>query len=434
MNIFLVGPSSIGKSAMAKAACDGKEMLHINLDNLVSARNRNSNLGTLIQQNGDQWLWAEYQKIIEETISRYKFHQKKLIFDLRASVLSLPEARTFLSTQFTVALTASPGEVFVKVQKWGRKISYMDWEQIEYSPERRDFYDACQLKIDISDLTEPEAIDKLKSAIENIGKEPLQTQAAPEADTQPEEQAVESGPEPESEETGPEITVKMIEPPGEAGAPQPTEAAAPAPSPIPESQPAQPEDFDFVSDPKNKAAARPKAEPSKAPASPGLSAPFSKVPQKKKPIPKQAKPWPREERQAIPRKNILGALGIVAAIFVVMLAYKFYYYPSHASEGEQNLIILQEREKQYYAINHKYATSFAELGWQPSGVRYYAYFMSPTEVTQPGWIRYALPQGITASVSQTGYTFVAVGKLHTDKGMDVWAIKPDSKPQHLRKD
>ena len=170
MNIFLVGPSSIGKTAMAKAACDGKEMLHINLDNLVCAKNRNPNLGSMVQQRGDSWLWSEYQKIIDETTARYKFHQKKLIFDLRASMLSLPEARTFLASQFKVALTASPGEVFVKVQKWGRKISYLDWEQTEYSQDRLRFYDRCELKVDISDLTEQEAIDKFRSAIENIGK------------------------------------------------------------------------------------------------------------------------------------------------------------------------------------------------------------------------------------------------------------------------
>jgi len=177
MNIFLVGPSSIGKTALAKAACDGKETLHVNLDNLVTQKNGNVNLGTLIQQKGDPWLWEQYLKMIEEIAARYKFHRKKLVFDLRASVLSLPDARAYLSGQTTVALSANPGEVFVKVKQWGRKISYFDWEQIEFSPERRKFYNSCEEKVDISDLNETEAADKLRSALDQLGKEPSQNQA-----------------------------------------------------------------------------------------------------------------------------------------------------------------------------------------------------------------------------------------------------------------
>ena len=232
----------------------------------------------------------------------------------------------------------------------------------------------------------------------------------------------------------PEPTESIAAEPPKTARPSLPSRAATKPAPIPESPAPTPEDFDFVSDPKNKPAAIPRVDPSKAPAKPDLSAPFSKKPAKTTPAPKPSKPSPRGERQPIPRQFILIALGIAAAIVVVALVFKFYFYPSHGSEGVQNLIALQEREKQFYAANHRYAKTFAELGWRPAGVRYYAYFMSPAEVVQPGWTKYSLPQGITASVSDTNYTFVAVGNLDMDPDLDVWAIQPDSKPKHLRKD
>jgi len=170
MFIYLVGPSGVGKTTLAKAISDGSQFIHVNLDELVSAKNQKASIADLVSQKDKSWLWMQYKPIIDETIAKYKFYNCKVLLDLNAAVFLSEEAKIFLAEQKTVLVTASPGEVFIKdKQKRGnRKINYMDWEQVEYSTSRIKFYGSCKVKIDISDLSEQEALQKFKSEMETV--------------------------------------------------------------------------------------------------------------------------------------------------------------------------------------------------------------------------------------------------------------------------
>jgi len=170
MFIYLVGPSGVGKSSLAKAVSDGSQFIHVNLDELVSAKNKKASIADLVSQKDKSWLWVQYKPIIDETIAKYKFYNCKVLLDLNASALLSEEAKIYLAEKNTVLVTAGPGEVFIKdKQKRGnKKVNYFDWEQVEYSTSRIKFYGACKVKIDLSDLSEQEALQKFKSEMATI--------------------------------------------------------------------------------------------------------------------------------------------------------------------------------------------------------------------------------------------------------------------------
>ena len=157
----------MGKTALCKAVSDGSQIIHINIEALVSQKNGRAGIPDLLSKNGAGWLWDQCNKIIEETTGRYKFHKSKIIIDVGSAVLASNSARAFLSEQNTVAVTQTPGEVFIKLRqnRSSQKINYHDWEQVEYSPERRRLYDSCKVKVDISDLSEAEAIEKFRAGL-----------------------------------------------------------------------------------------------------------------------------------------------------------------------------------------------------------------------------------------------------------------------------
>jgi shikimate kinase len=225
MFIYVVGPSGVGKTGLCKAVSDGSQIIHVNLEALVSQRNGRAKIPDLLQQNGAGWLWDQCNKIIEEITGRYKFHKSKIIIDVGSTVLASNTARAFLAEQNTVAVVQTPGEVFIKLRqnRSTQKINYHDWEQVEYSPERRKLYDSCKVKVDISDLSEAEAVEKFRAGL-----------GEPESDS--------PGPQPDAQTPTPQkpFPEPAKVPPRSATAPAPKKPApAPAPAPVPQ-RPAPP--------------------------------------------------------------------------------------------------------------------------------------------------------------------------------------------------
>jgi shikimate kinase len=165
MILFLIGPSGVGKTTLAKAIADGSQFIHINLDLLVSNLNGKQPVADLLAQKGKDWLWQQYKKVIDENVGKYKFYSSVSLLDVGAVALQSEEARAFLKNQTTVLVTASLGDAFVKDQskRGNKKIGYMDYEQNEFSPQRMILYGTSKLKIDVSDLTDAEAAEKFKA-------------------------------------------------------------------------------------------------------------------------------------------------------------------------------------------------------------------------------------------------------------------------------
>jgi shikimate kinase len=181
MFIYLIGPSGVGKTALCKAVCDGSQLIHVNLEALVSMKNGRAKIPDLVRSHDAGWYWDQCNKIIEEISGKYKFHKSKIIIDMGSAVLASSYARDFLAGKNTMAITQSPGEVFIKLKQNRslQKVTYHDWDSVEYSPERRKAYDSCKVKIDISDLPEAEAIEKFRAALGEPGPAPEAAQIKP---------------------------------------------------------------------------------------------------------------------------------------------------------------------------------------------------------------------------------------------------------------
>lgn len=101
------------------------------------------------------------------------------------------------------------------------------------------------------------------------------------------------------------------------------------------------------------------------------------------------------------------------------------------SEAKQNLGAIWTTQAFYFEQNSRYATSFQELGWDPEymGPTKYAYFLGADSIQPVKGGPFALPGGISTTMTSEGYTALAVSNIDRDDTLDVWAI---SENKHLR--
>ena len=114
-------------------------------------------------------------------------------------------------------------------------------------------------------------------------------------------------------------------------------------------------------------------------------------------------------------------------LFLVFLGLPGYLRNSEgAKQGEarKNLPQIFEQQEQYKAKNGKYAQTFKELGWKPTGEINYKYFLSPQESMKGSCpsCDYALPAGVKPNVADNSFTIAAVGNIDYDPSTDVWSI------------
>jgi hypothetical protein len=91
-------------------------------------------------------------------------------------------------------------------------------------------------------------------------------------------------------------------------------------------------------------------------------------------------------------------------------------------EAKTNLQAIWTAEITYFSNANTYATTFAQIGWNPDPHRNYAYFLA-ADVIQPDLAGpYVLPAGLDSQVTYWSFTAYAVGNLDCDPVVDVWMV------------
>jgi DNA-directed RNA polymerase subunit RPC12/RpoP len=103
-------------------------------------------------------------------------------------------------------------------------------------------------------------------------------------------------------------------------------------------------------------------------------------------------------------------------------------------EAKVNLTQFQIIQRLYLAQNRKYAVTFDELGWKPTPLKNYAYYLGPDQSIQPEGKKIPLPKGVNSFVSEGGYQLIAVGNIDKDDTPDVWSVQSDFPLEHLVND
>lgn len=115
---------------------------------------------------------------------------------------------------------------------------------------------------------------------------------------------------------------------------------------------------------------------------------------------------------------VVAIIGVLASIAIP----NFMKYQARAkqSEAKSNLVAIHTGEIAYFAENNSYIDDFNAIGFGVTGSsqRYY-YELGNSSLG-------SLPPGCTAStldtVSDSGFTAVAIGNIDGDQTCDVWTI------------
>jgi type II secretory pathway pseudopilin PulG len=111
-------------------------------------------------------------------------------------------------------------------------------------------------------------------------------------------------------------------------------------------------------------------------------------------------------------------------IFVSVPNLKFTMEKKRQYEALNNLRQIYAFQEQYKAKNGKYARTFKELGWKPTRIIGYAYFLSPQESMNNSCrsCTHELPAGTIPNVADDSFIIVAIANLDCDPVLDVWSV------------
>jgi len=164
--IFLIGPSGVGKTPLAKSVSDGSKIIHIDLDSSVKQSNNNVSAPVFLGKHGPRWFFEEGRKEIELLHSKDTENAVFLV-DVGAGFLLADEAFEFFKSQNTILVYAPPEIVYPrnkqKACNLGRQ--YDEFCKTEYL-KKRELHANCRYRIDVADLSESEAKAKFKTELE----------------------------------------------------------------------------------------------------------------------------------------------------------------------------------------------------------------------------------------------------------------------------
>lgn len=133
-------------------------------------------------------------------------------------------------------------------------------------------------------------------------------------------------------------------------------------------------------------------------------------------------------------------LSVCAFIWMAILSFQSLAYDSaspRTDRVESALRELSEAQKAYQEKYGRYAQSFKELEWSPSGPsRIYSYFMGDDLLYEDRGDRtiFQLPSGLHASVSTERFSAFAIADLDGDAEADIWRLNEEGAIEHINRD
>lgn len=169
MLIYLIGPSAVGKSAVARnVAALSPSFSYVDLDDLMRAKDP-----VLFNHNGNRWqdFWELARRCFLE-LEAAPSNQKCLV-DVGAGCLKTIDALKYFAQQSVVAILDEPANSFRRAQArpggyWSSR-TLDEYSREEYSLERRQFYDAARHKVEVNGLDEQAATRKFSEVLARVG-------------------------------------------------------------------------------------------------------------------------------------------------------------------------------------------------------------------------------------------------------------------------
>ena len=161
MLAYLIGPSGVGKSTLARKASEVcASVFHVDLDAMIRSKDPE-----LFFHDGSRWqeFWQLAKECFRELETQYV--DGLCLVDCGAGCLKTQDALSHLkASDYVVMVHDSPGNAFSRAKsRPGGYCSNKPFDQYmleEYSERRKCFYDAAKYKVDITDLNEGESADK----------------------------------------------------------------------------------------------------------------------------------------------------------------------------------------------------------------------------------------------------------------------------------
>ena len=168
MIVLLIGPSGIGKTTLGRdCALRTAAYDFIDLDDAVAERNNTATAYQSAKQFGLAKFLSDCRDVVASYELRYADSYSVLLVAVGEWALRMDEPEAWLADYPTISLMAPADEVFRRRHTF-IDMTFEDYCRFNYSEERKRIFASCDIALDIGNLTQAKAVEKIIEAIETL--------------------------------------------------------------------------------------------------------------------------------------------------------------------------------------------------------------------------------------------------------------------------
>ena len=168
MVIFLIGPSAIGKTTLGRICTSQlRECEFVDLEAAIAILNGTSTAYESAVRFGLENFLSDCRDIVAKYDLEYATSNSTVLIAVGEWALRMDAPEVSLSAYKTISFVAPAEEVYQRRNRL-LEMSMEDYCHYSYSESRMKIFAGCDRTLDIGGLTQEEAVEKLKPAVESL--------------------------------------------------------------------------------------------------------------------------------------------------------------------------------------------------------------------------------------------------------------------------
>ena len=165
---LLVGPSGIGKTTVGRLCAAALEACQfVDLDDAVASRRGTATAYNAVLKHGWEPFFQDCQDILTELVDASACSDEVLVVAVGEGALWRGDPRMWLSNYDTIALVASPREVYDR-RDGQHEMSFDEYCRYSYSRELENVYRSCSAVIDCTGMVVEQVVENVMQVIRGM--------------------------------------------------------------------------------------------------------------------------------------------------------------------------------------------------------------------------------------------------------------------------